>query len=479
MLNNIVLICALSFSACGSHGNQHLTYPNYAVEEDCTIGRLNLCNYFTNLTTNIGDNPACLCVDVAMCMIISYYDTYYNDNIIPEEFDIDSLSFNNDYVYYGALSSPGIVSSISSMYYSYDPNSFSYYMTSSQRQQYLLTTNDYMVDRILPITKMSSGTVINLSDRPHIRSYLAENMESINGLFQNFSFQYTDVMDLGFDACKEAIDNGYPIILDPHGEGQYGHAAVAFDYDENTNSLIFHNGFKYGQVPSTYGDMISSIPIQADKITGWAFSISPSQTSQHVCSNNYYELNPDGSKTYYCPCMLNGMSYSNHNHNINHTHSYAFNEDDELIQTATHYESCPSCLSLNQNLTINDDYSYASSKVLECDIDGFVQNNDNTHTITFICNNTMTESHHVIDFECVGTDVHEGYCICGSLGYESHDWCLPVMIDGNIEYICICGLIHLDHDETWRNSIRNYLRNHDYFDDDFFIELISELLSSE
>ena len=194
-----------------------------------------------------------------------------------------------------------------------------------------------------------------------------------------------------------------------------------------------------------------------------AFIVSPSSSSQHVCSNNYYTYDENNNIEFLCPCMLNGMSYPNHNHSINHTLNYEF-DGDEVINYATHYESCSSC---------------ELSKTIECETCNVVSLDNSQHQINIECGELLTEDHFIIDVECVGTDIHEGYCICGSLGYESHDWCLPVMIDGNIQYVCVCGLIYLDHDESWRNYIRDYLRNHNYFDDDFFNGLIEELLNNE
>ena len=43
--------------------------------------------YFTNLRNNLGHNPANYCVFVALAMQFSYYDTWWNDDIIPENYE--------------------------------------------------------------------------------------------------------------------------------------------------------------------------------------------------------------------------------------------------------------------------------------------------------------------------------------------------------------------------------------------------------
>ena len=461
MISNLFLTLILSLSVNSINGQTDSEFLNDYFE-NYTPQRMNLVNYFSNLTTNIGDNPACICVEVALCMILSYYDTYYNDNIIPETFDVDAYCCNDDFNCFSATSSPGIYSDLTANYYSCSGNT--YYMSAAQKQSYLSTHNDFLVNSILPIKRLDANDgSLDLSDRPYIRNYLSVHLNSVNNLYEGFELQAIDVMDLGFDACKEVIDNGYPIIFDAFGEGDNGHATVAFDYHDEFNSLIFHNGFTYGNAPSIYGDMISSCCVPNGTQPGWAFALIPSSSSQHVCSNNYYTYDENNNIEFLCPCMLNGMSYPNHNHSINHTLDYEF-DGDEVINYATHYESCSSC---------------GLSKTIERETCDVVSLDNSQHQINLECGELLTENHFIIDVECVGTDIHEGYCVCGSLGYESHDWCLPVMIDGNIRYVCVCGLIYLDHDELWRNYIRDYLRNHNYFDDDFFNGLIEELLNNE
>ena len=49
-------------------------------------------SYFDNLTINHGDNTIGSCGYVAIDMLLCYYDTYLNDNIVPEQYDVPSES---------------------------------------------------------------------------------------------------------------------------------------------------------------------------------------------------------------------------------------------------------------------------------------------------------------------------------------------------------------------------------------------------
>ena len=64
-------------------------------------------HYFSKLTSNYGNNIKDSCGYVAIGMLMSFYDTYWDDNIIPEQYDANSRisdsTLNLDFPY-----SPGI-----------------------------------------------------------------------------------------------------------------------------------------------------------------------------------------------------------------------------------------------------------------------------------------------------------------------------------------------------------------------------------
>ena len=43
--------------------------------------------YFSNLVDNFGNNTHGTCSYVAIGMLLSFYDSYWNDNLIPESYD--------------------------------------------------------------------------------------------------------------------------------------------------------------------------------------------------------------------------------------------------------------------------------------------------------------------------------------------------------------------------------------------------------
>ena len=57
-------------------------------------GTSDLIDYYSNLDSNISENVVGTCTYVSTNMLLSYYDTYLNDNIIPEQYDVTSSNLN-------------------------------------------------------------------------------------------------------------------------------------------------------------------------------------------------------------------------------------------------------------------------------------------------------------------------------------------------------------------------------------------------
>ena len=69
-----------------------------------------ITSYFDNLTYNLGMNYKGSCGYVAIGMLLSYYDSFLDDNIIPEQYDISSNGYDGDII--TRRNSPGILRDI-------------------------------------------------------------------------------------------------------------------------------------------------------------------------------------------------------------------------------------------------------------------------------------------------------------------------------------------------------------------------------
>lgn len=415
-----------------------------------TTKQYHLFNYFYNLNNNFGDNNhsgGAICVDVAFGMIMSYFDCYYNDDVIPENFDYSSECFNDGYELYSVSESPGIYSNIPS-------NCFTDYgFNVANIQNYLSNNEDYVLEYLATISRGGvSGYFSTVSAFSTVNNFLTD----INNRFEEdydypiFDQDNTNTSIFCCDDIINYLNDGIPIFTNISIGGGFGHAVVIFAYDAINELFIYHSGYKNNVQNETFG----IINPYSDTYLGTAiFPIVYETIDMHKCSNNYVDIYDDDIT--YCPCMLNDYFIENHNHTIDHYCTYSFDED-ELTVSSIHSEYC----SMLQD-----------TKTIGCDVDEIDFYNSNTHLIEFSCGETKQENHYIIDIECVGTDVHEGFCICGSLGYEIHDFSIPIIYNNNEIYICICGLQVWDHYNLWRNFIRDYLLLHDYFEYDFYEEL--------
>ena len=297
--------------------------------------------YFSNLTYNFGYNQYGSCGYVAMAMLLTYFDTFMDDDIVPESYDVSgtlsSLDANS------CSSSPGSVreSSCPSQYApfydynvieGYDPDTgapiyrkdFSLYKTWLNNNYYLtslhaklivdtLGTTDYTGPGVGPSTfgnvlpAYFSG--INYSSYSYIRSPQGATSDEVKAW----------VVD-------QICNYGRPVIL-----GYPGHVTIAYDYDSSNQIVYIHQGWlNYEHVP-------------------WTGTFSDAHT---IVLSNYNHNHSDnyiyGNNTY-CECEL-----SSHNHRLScqyydddyHEYScycgYSYQEYHTLL-TIGHRTICNKC----------------------------------------------------------------------------------------------------------------------------------------
>lgn len=74
--------------------------------EDIAVARAYMKEYFSGLTTNMGVNYKNSCGYVALGMLLSYYDNYLSDDIVPEAYDVVSSGEDTNMV--ARKNSPGV-----------------------------------------------------------------------------------------------------------------------------------------------------------------------------------------------------------------------------------------------------------------------------------------------------------------------------------------------------------------------------------
>lgn len=368
-----------------------------ATEEDYDIQYSSFMQaYFDNLKYNFGMNYQGSCGYVAASMLLSYYDTFLSDRIVPENYDINSIS--NTYDIYSRFNSPGTLKDIISLpsnpnyaSYGYEMGSIDYYekvyeMSNMSLHSKLITIGESLgfYNYEAEINHYCSSSLNEIWD------VLDEYLGDI--LFTSSHYEIIDVLPSSSEDVRnfviEKIELGYPVYLTVRDDDS-GHAVVAYDYDETNDLIYVHMGY---DSESTH---VTPESEGYNEYTG-AFIIDWSIDHEH--SNNYGVYSNDGTEiNYYC-------------------------YDNPLLSILSHV----------------------------CYYDaGYESNNFRNHKVKCKCGNYYNEPHTIIENECVKCDYghihnyvtsyynenyHQTWCTCGYTVLQYH-----IVNNENLEYCVVCN----------------------------------------
>ena len=306
-----------------------------------------LITYYSHLKQNMPRNDLGTCGYTAISMFLSFYDTYWNDNFIPERYEsqttsIDSSDLYSSYV--SAYESPGvwdtnisprpsmnaIIAEINALGYT-DPNSTEYKELLDQKiMEYIINqiNEESFLGKLFEIALDNGSISPYYSDISHYYSngtylegigvgydimcnmlddYIIQN-DFLNGNVIRKSSKMNNNSESEKARIRSEIVNivksGRPVIVggngfnDTNGNGIHdagetlrNHVAVAYDYDETNNVLYGNMGWSSGNSSHSNLDNYFNIYI-ADYYT---FSIS---TIGKNLTNNYYF---DDEEAFYSP----------------------------------------------------------------------------------------------------------------------------------------------------------------------------------
>jgi len=289
--------------------------------------------YFKNLVTNFPTNSHDSCNYTALSMMLSFYDSYMNDNIVPSSYEslANFTNFNNVYDVYspGVISEPTSLSNVSmSEYNSYINSSYSYDL-----QSYLIKiSKDYGIN-----TSSSLGLNLNQIEN------LANQYLSIMNSTQTYSFNVITNYDDNVDAlsfAKHYIKQGLPVLLRVgSGTSTNGHTVIAYDYNESLDEIYAHMGWKKN------GSALTKVPLHNTiyNIYYDALVIAPISTHHHT---NNYKI----ATSLFCPCKL---MYNPVNINVNSSTNY-IDKTPIYKWDSLYQERWLSSTNFNYNINIKD-----------------------------------------------------------------------------------------------------------------------------
>lgn len=221
--------------------------------------------YFENLGHYHPRNYNGTCSVVSATMLLGYFDTFYNDNIIDEQYDL-TISQNKNYCA-TFTQSPG---------YGLDGSSA---INSSVNNQF----HDLMVEYAMPFENPNEGMHAK-SQWKMIKSYLNDR----NIQYDEYCCEgnaLDSITNTPKNLIMDTIDQGIPVIANGAE-----HSSIAYGYDDEYVYVHTGLGTTARTSWSTY--------------TNWSILYCPSAIrfeieGSHVHSNNYYST---ALNDYLCPC---------------------------------------------------------------------------------------------------------------------------------------------------------------------------------
>lgn len=265
--------------------------------------------YFSNLTTNFGDNIKGSCTLVAAEMLLSFYDTYWDDNIIDEKYEQNSY-LDEDSNIFECKVSPGTKND-----YFYDTNFNKKNFTTKEYWDYVVDTKDKLFHSYLIYEAEMKYDLYHENEDEPMGIWLDELLKLLNdyffpnnfGLFKKISIYYSDFSPLLMrNSIIENVKNGVPVIVDAFSEdGEEGHSFIAYDYDEKLDEIICHSGWlNRNDRGGIYSDNPHTITTMEQMgYTDIREILYLKHNGEHVHSNNYIGINEYGEEEKYCSCI--------------------------------------------------------------------------------------------------------------------------------------------------------------------------------
>lgn len=366
MIKTISILATIIF-AFGVNSVSHSNYhpSGYCEEKDCAIGEdyidveermarvldaspysSGLQNYsnfrtsfFDNLTYNFGMNYKGSCGYVAIGMLLSYYDTFTDDSIIPEQYDISSIGEETNMV--TRRNSPGVIkdsivnpSNTSDAYYGYNLSASDYYSSMAS------LSNSSLHAKLINIGATNSFYDFNDDDSPcgtnfYIRFLVMQQyFDNVLGYTygNQYSFNYYNgesnesLSNSVRSFAIQQVTSGNPVLLSVGGD-YGGHVVVAYDYDSNLDKLYCHMGWSASSTHKTIEDY---------SFTRYKTALVINFNLSHNHSNNYGVTtinNNIPTTSYYCYHDHHIFTYTGGN-------SHSFNDHYVYNTSNTHKAYC-------------------------------------------------------------------------------------------------------------------------------------------
>lgn len=413
-------------------------------------------DYFRNLTENLPTNNAGNCGYTGLAMLLSYYDTYWNSGIIPDQYN-NSWDAELDSPYDRDYSSSGVVDIWRPVWTSANPEPVMP-KDGIPDEKYLqlerAAYTAYVYEEMLPladINLISKLYEIALNENPNIpRKYAVwdfsknpKPMTNLPDLGLTLSFYSSEFglsgkisLDVTMDQDlspfyddeeeryeiirKEIIEkivlNGQPVLiegvlrpegndLDPNSNLKTdGHIAIAYGYDSRNDQIIGHMGWK--------GTGTTFIPMD--------------HFYKHY--KGYACLNVDPTLEFSYPnYRFKAPGFGRLSASDLDTHFHAQDDDWAIVSYGDPNYHAFQCVC---GYTAYEEHEH--NVLIQCD----TQN----HGLKCKCGDVRYEAHAYSEAIRVDDQTHMSRCACGEIKYDAHSSEKTVYHNpAKHAYICECG----------------------------------------
>lgn len=295
--------------------------PDKEIENLSNDNTLHLTNeyathYFYNLTENFGVNEMGSCGYVALGMLLGYYDTYWNDNIIAEGFDKNAVLQSNSFT--TNVSSPGINAEHSLL------DGITGNKSYQDGEDYLDRIVEQNFSNFFHLKLIEIGNNLGYYDASLGRKAAGLQDSELLDLTEHYLYNIKEFNEnqvkiesrilLSNPAnssdyevrlfVEEKVKQGIPVLISmaqiEGGAVEKKHAMIAYDYDfeeaTNTNKIYVHTGLKNDD-----NHAVTHIDITSTNYSIFTSAIALQPRMAHGHTNNY-KYTTSNNTTIYCPC---------------------------------------------------------------------------------------------------------------------------------------------------------------------------------
>lgn len=374
--------------------------------------------YFDNLTTNFGKNYKGSCAYVAIGMLLSYYDTLLNDNIVPEQYDVISSGFDTNII--SRHNSPGTLSENIS-----DPNNnksnykYATEMTALEYYTSISAIAEHSLHAKL-ITLGAETTHYDFNDNDNPCGLSTFYIDFITNRFLTNVSGFTAEKDYEIYSMSRSkaesnavrgqiisyLNSGLPVLIGVVDKNNNGHGCIAYDYDAITDKIYCHMG---------WGASTTHVTIESQGFQYYVYAMAVNFKIGHNHPQNYEVVSLNNNKAQvatYCICSDDILAI--HNHSYNYSGHGA----------TTHFLNCSCGIKKTQNHIYTHSYTNTDSS---------------THIAYCGCGMSISESHTYGKYQKYNNDFHASYCECGEQKIIRHKY-ITFNVSGHEIIQCVlCG----------------------------------------